>query len=132
MEVYLASKRWPKINPFFLDGLILFAEARMEQVSVIKNCLEWFFEASGQRVSVSKMRVHCSRNATYNLARRISTNFGTMLTKDLGCYLRVPLFHGQVTKGHLWSNLDNMSERLSGRQVDHLSTASYATLIISE
>lgn len=52
----------PLSHLFFADDLILLAEASLEQVSVVKDCLEMFCKASGQRVNASKTRVFFSHN----------------------------------------------------------------------
>ncbi|XP_028755406.1 probable LRR receptor-like serine/threonine-protein kinase At1g53430 [Neltuma alba] len=61
------QKRWrpirlhkddpPISHLFFADDLILFAKASIEQVAVIKPCLDRFCLASGQKVSQSKTEV---------------------------------------------------------------------------
>jgi len=47
----------PLANLFFVDDLILFGEATVEQAKVIKCCLELFYLASGQKVSTQKSLV---------------------------------------------------------------------------
>jgi len=43
--------RRPKVSIlFFADDVMLFAEASMEQAHVISQCLNHFYEASGQKV----------------------------------------------------------------------------------
>ena len=42
---------------FFADDLILFAEADMEQETIIKVCLDDFCAASGEKVNNGKSRI---------------------------------------------------------------------------
>nr|GME00746.1 splicing factor 3B subunit 2 [Ipomoea batatas] len=47
---------------FFADDLVLFAEASQDQITVIKQCLDVFSKASGQRVSLNKSQIFFSKN----------------------------------------------------------------------
>ena len=55
----------PLSHLFFADDLIIFAEARLDQVQVINECLSNFCAASGQKVNVSKTRVFFSHNINH-------------------------------------------------------------------
>lgn len=41
----------------FVDDLVLFSEATMDQVRVVKMCLDLFCNSSGQKVSNDKTQV---------------------------------------------------------------------------
>ena len=75
----------------FADDLFIFAEASMEQVEVIKNCLDLFAASSGQKISREKTRIYFSKNVHHSRSLEIANDFGFSLTGDLGKYLGVPL-----------------------------------------
>jgi len=57
-----ASKGGPPLSHlFFIDDLILFREAMMEQVLAMKHCVDRFCSSSGQRVSNSKSQYSSAR-----------------------------------------------------------------------
>lgn len=45
-------------NLAFADDLILFCEASVKQAKVMKECLDRFSEASGNKVSLDKSRIY--------------------------------------------------------------------------
>lgn len=58
-----ASCGGPKLlSLLFADDLILFAEASIEQSHFVKDCLDRFCEASGQKGNASKSRIYFSPN----------------------------------------------------------------------
>ena len=81
----------PLSHLFFADDLIIFAEARLDQVQVIKDCLNAFGGASAQKVNVGKTRVFFSRNINHNIKSQLSHSLGFNMSADLGRYLGVPL-----------------------------------------
>ena len=86
------SKGGPPITHLcFADDLFIFAEASMEQVEVIKNCLDLFAASSGQKISREKTRIYFSKNVHHSRSLEIANDFGFSLTGDLGKYLGVPL-----------------------------------------
>lgn len=66
IEMSFASKEWKPINLswsgpkvthiFFVNDLILFAEASVPQIWVIRKVIERFCVASGQKVSLEKFK----------------------------------------------------------------------------
>ncbi|KAK3198861.1 hypothetical protein Dsin_022276 [Dipteronia sinensis] len=103
----LNSSRWkcikvsrggPSISHlFFADDLILFGDASLTQVGIMKECLDVLCSLSGHQVSFSKSRVFCSNNIIEGVARNIAIACGSPLTKNLGKYMGVPLIHGRIT-----------------------------------
>lgn len=58
-----ASRRGLKLSHlFFTNDLMLFAEAMLEQTKCIKEGLDMFYKASGQRVNYSKSLLYVSPN----------------------------------------------------------------------
>ena len=75
------ARNAPKISHLaFADDLILFAEANMEQASLINRVLQAFCESSGQKVSNDKTRVYFSRNVNWEIKEEIASHLGFQLT----------------------------------------------------
>lgn len=68
----------------FADDLILFGEATMGQVEVMKECLDRFCSMSGQKVSASKSSIYFSPNTSENLRKVISDELKILRKKTWG------------------------------------------------
>ena len=127
-----ASRGGPPIaSLFFADDLILFGEASVSQARVIKECLDTFCQASGQRVSFQKSSVFFSNNTEDSLARIISEEMEIPRTYDLGQYLGMPTINSRVSKQMFAKISDRVNKRLAGWKSKLLSTAGRVTLIQS-
>lgn len=101
IELAVAEKEWKPIklsrggpslsHVCFADDLILFAEASVSQIRVIRRVLEKFCGASGQKVSLEKSLIFFSENVHRDLASLISSESGIKGTKELGKYLGMPV-----------------------------------------
>lgn len=93
-----ASRDEPLLsNLFFADDIILFAEASVDQVMVIQDCLHRLCQASGQKISLSKSCIYFSKNMQDLEKTQISTTLGMTETTDLGMYLGMPTLTSRVT-----------------------------------
>lgn len=93
------AKNGPMITHlFFADDLVLFTEASLEKIIVVKDCLERLCASSGQKVSLNKSKLYISDNVDVSCAGYLAQCRGIPLTKDLGRYLGVPSIHGRVLK----------------------------------
>lgn len=81
----------------FADDMVLFAEASEEQIMVIKECLETFCAASGQKVNYRKSNIMFSSNVEHELADKIAGAVCMEHTREMGKYLGIQTIHGRVT-----------------------------------
>ncbi|QHO46030.1 LINE-1 retrotransposable element ORF2 protein [Arachis hypogaea] len=116
---------------YFVDDLILFAEASLEQAVIINNCLNAFCDSSGQKVSQDKTRVFFSRNVGNNVRTIISEALNLSRTDDLGKYLGIPLHHSRVSESTFNNIIDKMNTNLNSWKASSLSLAGRNTLVKS-
>lgn len=100
----------------------------MAQVETIRNCLNMFCEASGQKISYSKSKVLFSKNVDSNLANAIASRLQIDRTNDLGKHLGVQSIHGRVTCQTFSELLGRFNGRLEGWKTRTLSIAGKVTL----
>ena len=123
------SQGGPKLSHIcFADDLILFAEASVMQIRVIRKVLETFCIASGQKISLEKSKIFFSGNVSRDLSKLISEESGIKATKDLGKYLGMPVLHKRINKDTFSELLEKVSSRLSGWKERTLSFAGRMTL----
>lgn len=80
------SRGGPKLSHIcFADDLILFAEASISQIRIMRRVLEKFCVASGQKVNLEKSKIFFSGNIDRDLAKEISDESGIKATCDLVC-----------------------------------------------
>ncbi|XP_019157950.1 PREDICTED: uncharacterized protein LOC109154673 [Ipomoea nil] len=117
------EKAYGHLSWNFIIDTLLDAEASVEQLSVIQQCLSRFCEASGQKISLSKSQVFFSRNTSPDVATAISATLNIPVTTNLGRYLGVPSVHGRVTQATFSRLLDRVMMRLEGWRSKTLSFA---------
>lgn len=100
----------------------------MNQVQVIKTCLDLFCTSSGQKVNCDKTRVFFSKNVHWNVRNELSEALGFQRTDDLGKYLGVPVLHSRVSRHTFRYILDKARQRLSQWKARNLSMAGRVTL----
>lgn len=124
-----ASRSGPGLSYlFFADDLILFSEAVEEQLLCLKEGLDLFCRASGQRVSYAKSSILFSASVHIEEARRLSGLIGIPLTDCLGKYLGHHVLHkGRNGAGHR-ALVDKVRSKLEGWKAKCLSRASRLTL----
>ncbi|KAG7567714.1 Ribonuclease H domain [Arabidopsis thaliana x Arabidopsis arenosa] len=123
------SQRGPKLSHVcFADDLILFAEASVSQVRVIRRVLERFCEASGQKISLEKSKIFFSNNVSRDMERLISGESGIGCTRELGKYLGLPILQKRMNKETFGEVLERVSSRLAGWKSRSLSLAGRITL----
>jgi len=115
----------------FADDLILFGEASIQQARVIKGCLERFWKALGQKISLSQSQVFFSYNTTLGLTDVISQQLEIHVTSDLGWYLGMLATNGRITKQTFAYVSDGIDKRVARWITKTLSLAGRATLVQS-
>ena len=138
IDLSTASKKWkpisisrggPKLSHIcFADDLILFAEASVSQIRIIRGILETFCQASGQKISLEKSKIFFSKNVSRELGKLISNESGIQATQDLGKYLGMPVLHKKINKDTFGEVLAKMTSRLTGWKGRFLSLAGRVTL----
>lgn len=113
---------------FFADDLILFAEASVEQGNVVKNCLELFCEASGERVNYDKSSILFARSVHTSVKHEVGAALPIPIASNFENYLGVPIACGRMTADRYNFLLEKVSSRLKGWQTKTLSLAGRITL----
>lgn len=83
---------------FFADDLVLFGEASIKQVEVMRNCLELLCSLSCQKVNFEKSCVFVSPNVPKEMASNLAATCGSPLMDGLGKYLGVHVIHERIPK----------------------------------
>ncbi|XP_013739955.2 uncharacterized protein LOC106442870 [Brassica napus] len=138
IESSVAKKEWKPIrlsrggpslsHICFADDLILFAEASIAQIRVIRKVLESLCGASGQKVSLENSLNYYSENVHSDLASAISHESGIKGTKDLGKYLGMPVLQKMINKETFGAVIEKVSSKLVGWKRRFLSLAGRITL----
>ena len=127
-----ASRNGPQISTLaFVDDLILFGEASVDQAEIMMKCLATFCGASGSKVSVDKSKKIFSANTHIDIQDAVSRSMGMEVTMDLGKYLGVPTINGRTSKREYQFLVDKINDKLSGWKTKTLSLAGRATLVQS-
>lgn len=124
-----ASRSGPEISHMMhVDDLLFFAEANLEHVEVIKQCVARFDKTSGQNVNFAKSRIYFSPNVSMEAAKKMSMAVGMLQTKDLGKYLGARLIHHRWNNGLYEELIGRFNKRMSGWKTKCLSLTGRATL----
>lgn len=123
------SRGGPQLSHIcFADDLILFAKASVAQIRIIRQVLEQFCVASGQKVSPEKSKILFSLNVKRDLKQLISNESGIKSTKDLGKYLGMPVLQERINKDTFGEIIERVPSRLTGYRGRFLSVVGRLTL----
>lgn len=111
--------------------MVLFSEASIEQVRILKDCLESFCRISGQRVNYNKSSIFFSPHIEDSRAEMLAEIAGIPRVKNMGKYLGVPSVHGRATANIYSSIIDTNQRRLEGWKSKTLSQAGRSILASS-
>ena len=92
---------------FFVEDLILFDKASLDQVNVIKRALKIFYGKLGQRVNYAKSCIYFSKNVHFSRREELCAALRIQLAANLGCYFWVPLLHDKWSIGNYQVNVIN-------------------------
>lgn len=79
---------------FFPDDVLLFTQARKEQMLIVAKTLNEFCTVSGMKVNLEKSRMFWSNNIDQRVQQELSTIMGISRASNLGKYLGLPLLKG--------------------------------------
>lgn len=83
---------------FLTNDIVLFPEALVQQMEVIRSCLDSFCAWSGQRVGFAKYSIFFSSNVSSELLGNIVVVADILTILDLRIYLEAPILHGRAMK----------------------------------
>lgn len=95
---------------------------------MIRDSLDRYCDASGQRISYAKSQVYFSKNVDSDVAIDIANRLNLDKTDNLGNYLGVQSDHGRMSKQHFSGLLERIKGRLEGWKTRTLSLAGRVTL----
>ncbi|KAL8151672.1 LOW QUALITY PROTEIN: hypothetical protein V2J09_021480 [Rumex salicifolius] len=90
--------------------------------------LNRFCEATGQKISNTKLKLFVSNNVGADLVGRLEQMSGISATTDLGRYLGMSILHKRVTKATYKNLLTKINAKLAGWKGHTLSLAGRVTL----
>ena len=139
IEEKCSEKLWAKVKTsksgptfshlFFVDDLVLFAHANLENCNTIKGVLQEFCTRSGQVVSEAKSRIYFSPNVDPDQRVFLADTLGFQITPNLGKYLGFPLKHSRSRRHDFDFVLDRVKLKLAGWKSNLLSMARRIVLI---
>ena len=107
----------PKHGPllshlFFVDDLLIFAEAIEEQIKIILDRLDSFCTISSQKVSLNKSSIAFSTDVDAEVAVRIADISKIPAVPKLDEYLGIPSIMGRVNSSLFQHIIDRIEGKL--------------------
>lgn len=91
--IQIRRRGLPISHLMFMDDLLLFAKATTNQMEVVRDTLQQFYDVFGGKVSMVKIIVFFSWNVSMATLATIKACYCFMTNNKLGRYLGVPLLH---------------------------------------
>ncbi|KAJ8432358.1 hypothetical protein Cgig2_014977 [Carnegiea gigantea] len=110
----------------FTDDVVFFAEASMESAHFVKNYLDIFCRALGQKVSGAKSNVYFSTNTNTQLVENVRNDLEMRRTEDLGWYLGVPSCAGGLALQAMRALSSSYLMKRVGRELLYPQTSTLA------
>jgi len=108
------GRKPPKLSHLaFVDDLIIFVEASMEQVEVTSTCLDFFCNNSSEKVSNDKTRIFFSHNVNWRVREETSQSIGFQRMDDFEKYLEIKLHHRRVSRSSYNHIIEKVHQRLN-------------------
>lgn len=127
-----SSLKGPAISHlFFPDDLMLFCQAKENNVRTVMGVLDKFSKVSSQKVNFQKSKVYFASCIPRRTINSLSAIYGMSNTKDLGKYLGIPIIHMRVKKQNFSHIMEKIQNKLSGWKANLLSFVGRATLVKS-
>ncbi|KAL8137966.1 hypothetical protein V2J09_003967 [Rumex salicifolius] len=98
------------------------------RIRAMKECLDRFYGASGQKVSLEKSKIVVSKNVNKHLVEALSHDSGISLTSDLGKYLEIPIYPKRINKNTFNTVIEQIQTKLNGWRCRMLNMAARVTL----
>ncbi|XP_068340019.1 uncharacterized protein [Pyrus communis] len=114
---------------FFADDTLLFLRADMNNCRNLRNLLDNFCEASGQKVNLVKSSVFFGANVPKVIADQMGSALGMAVVNNPGTYLGVPAIWGRSKQRGLAYVKGRIMEKLQGWKQSTLSRAGKEVLI---
>ncbi|KAB2601993.1 hypothetical protein D8674_002998 [Pyrus ussuriensis x Pyrus communis] len=114
---------------FFADDTLLFLRADMKNCRNLRNLLDNFCVASGQKVNLEKSSVFFGANVPKVTADQMGNALGMKVVINPGTYLGVPTIWGRSKKRGLAYVKGRVMEKLQGWKQNTLSRAGKEVLI---
>ena len=114
---------------FFADDCFIYFRANEQETKVVKQILEEYGIASGQRVNFTKSSISFSRNVDVGKKELICSLLGVGGTSDHGLYLGTPSFVGRNKKKVFEYIKDRVWKKLNGWNTKKLSRAGKEILL---
>lgn len=109
------ARKYPQLSCiFFVDDIVLFAEALVRQAEIIRGVFKGFCQSLRQRVSYNKILIYVSTNVIVEVANDVSVALRVLLRKKLGLYLSMSTIHGRVTVNTYKHLVDRVYGKLVG------------------
>ncbi|XP_074301421.1 uncharacterized protein LOC141632808 [Silene latifolia] len=121
----------PMTHLFFADDAVFFFKDKGETACHLKSIIDFYCEASGQKLNSTKSGLIFSPNTTLAKAQQILKVFNVRSNRGIGKYLGIPAEFQESKKGIFQSLVDQITKRISSWNDIFLSPAGRLTLISS-
>ncbi|XP_057426530.1 uncharacterized protein LOC130719957 [Lotus japonicus] len=112
---------------FFADDSVIFCRASEEEVQVVSSILNFYEDASGQKINLDKSQLNFSRNVLSTRIDQLSRLMGVKAVASYDKYLGLPTIIGKsktqvfaFVKERVWKKLKGWKEKAlsrAGREV---------------
>lgn len=109
--------------------MILFAKTDAKTIATVTKIITLFFNLYGQKMSLSKSRIFCSKTTNVNLKNTLLTSLNILISGNLGLYLGFHLSSSKLNHSSFTFVIDKVKSRLLFWENKYLSLPRRVTLI---